>query len=230
MAETDIVSGFCERCVAAGLPVARTHVFIDTLHPVHEGRLFRWGHTATESAFVEYGRTSPAALEAMGAGADAIAALERWTLSPFYRMLQTGDGILRRRLTAESEAEFTVFPEMRAAGMTDYLAVITRFGDAGVVGNMDCVYSSWATQEPAGFSEKHVAALQRLVPFLALAIKSAALAHMTGTLMETYLGRDAAQRVLSGRIERGVADRIDAAIWFSDLRGFTRITDTAPEQ
>jgi adenylate cyclase len=53
---------------------------------------------------------------------------------------------------------------------------------------------------------------------------------MTGTLMETYLGRDAARRVLSGRILRGVADRIDAAIWFSDLRGFTRITDTAPEQ
>jgi adenylate cyclase len=29
---------------------------------------------------------------------------------------------------------------------------------------------------------------------------------------------------------RGVADRIDAVIWFSDLRGFTRITDSAPEQ
>src|SRR5262249_946625 len=41
--ETDIVSGFCERCVAAGLPLARALMFIDTLHPVHEGRLFRWG-------------------------------------------------------------------------------------------------------------------------------------------------------------------------------------------
>ena len=53
---------------------------------------------------------------------------------------------------------------------------------------------------------------------------------MTGTLMETYLGRDAGQRVLSGRIVRGIAERIDAVIWFSDLRGFTRITDTAPDQ
>jgi adenylate cyclase len=53
---------------------------------------------------------------------------------------------------------------------------------------------------------------------------------MTGTLMETYLGRDAAQRVLGGRILRGVADRLEAVLWFSDLRGFTRITDTAPEQ
>ena len=40
--ETEIVSGFCERCVAAGLPLARALVLIDTLHPVHEGRLFRW--------------------------------------------------------------------------------------------------------------------------------------------------------------------------------------------
>ena len=48
--------------------------------------------------------------------------------------------------------------------------------------------------------------------------------------METYLGRDAAQRVLRGRIVRGIAERIDAVVWFSDLRGFTRITDTEPEQ
>jgi adenylate cyclase len=53
---------------------------------------------------------------------------------------------------------------------------------------------------------------------------------MTGTLMETYLGRDAGRRVLGGRIVRGIAERIDAVVWFSDLRGFTRITDTAPEQ
>jgi adenylate cyclase len=52
---------------------------------------------------------------------------------------------------------------------------------------------------------------------------------MTETLMETYLGRDAARRVLSGRIVRGIAERIDAVVWFSDLRGFTRITDAAPD-
>jgi len=31
----------------------------------------------------------------------------------------------------------------------------------------------------------------------------------------------------TGRIQRGVADRIEAALWFSDLRSFTTITDTA---
>ena len=44
--ETDIVSVFCDRCVAAGIPLDRAHVFIDTLHPVYEGRMFRWGSPA----------------------------------------------------------------------------------------------------------------------------------------------------------------------------------------
>ena len=51
--------------------------------------------------------------------------------------------------------------------------------------------------------------------------------EIAGTLVEVYLGRDAGQRVLSGRIQRGVADRIEAVLWFSDLRSFTTITDTA---
>ena len=65
------------------------------------------------------------------------------------------------------------------------------------------------------------------MPALGLAIKSAALAKVAGTLVEVYLGRDAGRRVLEGRIQRGVADRIEAALWFSDLRSFTTITDTA---
>jgi adenylate cyclase len=229
-AETNIVTGFCDRCVAAGLPLGRALVLIDTLHPVHEGSLFRWGQNANESALLEYGRTNAAALAASGADPKELEAAERWKQSPFYRMLQTGDSVLRRRLTANGDSEFPVLAEVRAAGMTDYVAIISRFAAEGVIGEMDCVYSSWTTKQAGGFTDDELAALKQVVPFLALAIKAVALARMTGTLMETYLGRDAGQRVLSGRIVRGVADRIDAVIWFSDLRGFTRITDTAPEQ
>ena len=145
-------------------------------------------------------------------------------------MLQTGDSLLRRPLNATTKDEFALLSDLFAAGMTDYVAIISRFAVEGTVGEMDGVYSSWATRTPGGFADSQIAALKRIVPYLALAIKSVSLAGMTGTLMETYLGRDAGQRVLSGRIVRGVADRIDAVVWFSDLRGFTRITDTSPEQ
>src|SRR5262249_6636678 len=67
--ETDIVSVFCDRCVTAGIPLGRAHVSIDTIHPVHEGRLFRWGYT-NEPLVHEYGRTSLAGLD--------VSALYRW--------------------------------------------------------------------------------------------------------------------------------------------------------
>ncbi len=230
MSESDIVSGLCDRCVAAGLPLGRAQIFIDTLHPVHEGRLFRWGQGPDEPALLEYGRTSPEALAASGSDPRDVEAAERWRNSPFYRMLQTGDTLLRRRLNVVTKDEFSFLPDWLAAGMTDYVAIITRFAAEGTIGEMDCVYSSWATRAPDGFNDGQIAALQRIAPYLALAIKTVSLARMTATLMETYLGRDAGQRVLGGRIVRGIAEQIDAVVWFSDLRGFTRITDTAPEQ
>lgn len=228
--ESEIVSGFCERCVAAGVPLARSVVFIDTLHPVHEGRVFRWGYNPTQAPVVEYGRTSEEGLAASGFEPQDVEAARRWRNSAFYLMLQTGDSVLRRRLNASTKDEFAWLSDLYAEGVTDYVAIINRFAAAGIIGEMDGVYSSWGTVTPDGFSDDHIAALERWVPYLALAIKSVSLTRMAATLMQTYIGRDAGRRVLSGRILRGVADRIEAVLWFSDLRGFTRTTDTAPEQ
>lgn len=228
--EADIVSGFCGRCVAGGLPLGRTSVFIDTLHPIHEGRLYQWDHGAAQLRVLEYGRTDPAVLAASGATPAEMEAAERWRRSSFYRLRETGEPLFRRRLNAAAAAEFSMLADLLAAGMTDYVAMICRFAAEGIIGDMDGVYMAWTTAAAAGFSDEQIAALQRLAPPLALSFKTAALQRMTKTLMETYLGRDAGQRVLSGRIVRGITERIDAVIWFSDLRGFTRITDAAPEQ
>jgi len=232
VSELALVTGFCERAVAAGLPLARAQVFIDTLDPVHEGRLFRWGQDPSLPPEQGYGRTSQ--IFASGTSEPVFVPpaphAQAWRTSPFYRMRETGESLLRRRIPAADESEFDVLPELRAGGFTDHVAIINRFTADGTIGEMDCLYSSWSTKEPHGFRKEHIAALQRITPFLALAIKSVSLARMTETLMRTYLGRDAGRRVLSGRIMRGVADRIDAVIWFSDLRGFTRITDTMAAQ
>ena len=228
--ETEIFSVFCDRCVGTGIPLGRAHMAIDTLHPVHEGRLFRWGYGSNESPVHEYGRTSLERLDASGAVSLDVQAADVWRRSPFNNLLQTGASLLRRRLNTDTKDEFSMLPDWLAAGITDYVAIITRFAAEGVIGEMDAVYSSWGTRAPEGFNDGQIATLKHMVPYLALAIKSVSLARITRTLMETYLGRDAGQRVLSGRIVRGVAERIDAVVWFSDLRGFTRIADTAPEQ
>src|SRR5215468_4526076 len=174
--EIDILSGFCERCVAGGLPLATGLVFIDTLHPVSEGRLFRWGFGSERSPLVEYGRTSPDALAASGSNPDDVRLAELWRRSAHYKMLQSGESFLRRRLDAATVEEFSVLPDWLAAGMTEFVAIINRFAAETVIGDMDGVYSSWATRAPDGFSSRQVEALERIVPYLALAIKSVSVA------------------------------------------------------
>lgn len=217
--ETALLNGFCDRLLAAGVPLTRVLVGVDTLHPVHEGHVFRWGRDEDSIPPREYGRNKQDDPND-----------QRWQKSPFHHLLQTGGSALRRRLTAEVEHEFSVFPELRSDGITDYVAMIDRFGPEAAIANMEWVYSSWATDDESGFDEPHVSALKELVPLLVLAVKSVTLSRLAETLVETYLGRDAGRRVLQGRIMRGVADRIETVLWFSDLRGFTRITDTAPEE
>ncbi len=216
--ETALVEGFCNRAAAGGLPLVRAIVFIDTLHPIHEGRAFRWEREKPEATLSEYGRSSEGE------------AAERWRTSPWYRMLADGDSVLRRRIVAEGDIEFPMFSELRDASITDFVAMLNRFGADGAIGEMDSFYSSWMTDREEGFTDEEIFAIKRLVPFLGLAIKSASLGRIAETLVETYLGRDPGRRVLQGRIARGVTDRIKTVLWFSDLRNYTRISDGAPPE
>src|SRR5690349_16795284 len=93
---------------------------------------------------------------------------------------------------------------------------------------MDCVYSWLASQHPGGSTEAHAAPLRQLLPARPLGTHGASLQRIAGTRVDARLGNDAGQRVLEGKISRGVADRISAVLWFSDLRGYTEITDAAP--
>ena len=211
--EIAALTGFCDRAVHFGLPIARAIVLADTLHPIYEGRAFRWNRDKDTTVLTEYGRSD----EDLG----------RWQRSPFFRLEQTGETLLRRRLTAESREEFSIFPELIDAGITDYVAMVNRFATEAIIGDMDGIYSSWATDVPTGFNDADIAALCRLAPLLALTVKSASLARIAETIVETYLGRDAGRRVLEGRIARGITDQIQAVLWSSDLRSYTRISDTA---
>ena len=143
---------------------------IATLHSVYEGRLFRWGYSPSESSVHEYGRTRSEGFDLPAPVSLDVQATEIWRRSPFYTMLQTGASLLRRRLNADTKDEFSLLPEWLAAGMTDYVAIITRFAPEGVIGEMDGVYSSWATDVPAGFSDGQIAKLKHIVSSFALAV------------------------------------------------------------
>ena len=213
--EADLVTGFCSRCSAAGLLLSRGLVLVDTLHPVYEGRAFHWQDDADATVESVYGRT------------DAGEAAEDWRRSAWFHIVETGCGELRRHFGRGDACDFHRLIGLRDEGHLDYFALVTPFSHEDAFGLMDCVYSQWLTRMPDGFSDADIEGLRRLVPVLALAVKGPSLARIARTLVEVYLGRDAGSRVLSGRISRGVADEIDAVLWFSDLRGYTTISDTA---
>lgn len=216
ISEYELLKGFSELCRETGLDLCRSLAFIDTLHPVYEGRAFFWRHDGSQEQWqVEYGPTS-----------DGEAAAE-WQKTSFYHLLNTGGSELRRRFCDGDPPDFAHLEKIRDEGQTDYVALLHKFAGDNHIGEMDCFYSHWTTSHATGFCDEDLAAMRRLVPALALAIKCTSLARVAGTLVEVYLGRDAGRRVLGGRIARGVADRIHAVLWFSDLRGFTAITDTA---
>src|SRR5258705_3840287 len=212
--ENDLIRGFCERCRAEGLDLSRGLVFIDTLHPIFEGRGFRWNDTETnESDSFEYGST---------AEGDAA---QTWRRSTFYHMLEHGHDELRIDLADCAKLDFSMIDELAAKGHKHFVAFVHRFGETGTLGQMDCVYSYWVTRRGDGFGEHDMAALRDLVPVLGLAIKFVAQVDIARTLGRVYLGRDASEQVLRGRISRGVTERINAVLWFSDLRGSTAISE-----
>ena len=213
--ETSLMQGFCRRCVDAGLEMSAGTAIIDTLHPVYEGRVFHWTRDSPDDTRVtEYLPTAASGNE------------EGWRRSPFYHLLQSGEDELRRRLELGETGGFPILDELMQRGETDYFAMIHRFDKKTAIGEMDCFMSRWTTTRPGGFNEADLKALRRLVPVLGLAIKAASLARVAESLVEAYLGRDPGRRVLQGRMSRGVVEKINAVLWFSDMKGFTALSES----
>ena len=214
--ETKLLPGLCERLMRAGIPLLRVNVYQPTLHPMIGGHLFIWWR------------------------GDPVARQEDWdrnvnelrseeALSPFEHMISTDTQKLRRRLDRYDETpKFPLFDEFGQRGGTDYFAMQTRFGSTSALGPVDRILTSWLTDAPDGFPEAHLTAIEQVAPSLALAAKGSSTYRIANTVIETYLGRDAGQRVLSGAIERGSGETIRAVLWYCDLRGFTKLADTIP--
>jgi adenylate cyclase len=202
----DLVAGLGERIVAAGIPLARVTAMVDTLHPVHEGSVYRWVDGDPGVTIFTYDRDYDQA---------------GWQATAYYHLDRNGLPAYRERLSPDDEPQLAALREFRDAGYRDYLVLVERFEEGGSVGEMTCIYSSWMTRAPEGFSEAAIATLRRLSPVLALALKCQELHGISTTIAQTYLGRNAAARVMQGGIQRGVASEIEAVLWSSDLMSFT---------
>ncbi len=213
--EIEILAGICARMNRAGLPLLRASVANDLLDPTFDARGVRWlrGQGALEEAF-------PRSDDPLG---DA-----EFRRSPFFRLLESRQPMLRQRLDAtHRRGEFPMLDRFQDEGATDYVAFASRVGESVRLGEGEGIVASWTTDIMEGFSAAHIELLAGVMPPLTLVFMLRTMNRTARTLIQTYLGTDAAERVLAGNIVRGRAEPIRAVVWFSDLVGFTRISDTA---
>jgi adenylate cyclase len=217
-AQFKLLEGVCERMVTAGVPLMRAYIAQPTLHPVIAAHGYEWrrdAEGATQEAFDRPAADVPS---------------KTWQRSPFFHMHSTETHSLRLRLDTSNEPlEFPMLDELKEMGATDYLAKATAFREEAAPGApIAGMMSSWTSDRPGGFDDDDVAAIEILLPVLALAIKAETTAGIAHSVVETYLGRDAGHRVLSGEIGRGSVETIRAVLWLCDLQGFTKIADSTP--
>jgi len=213
--EVEILAGVCEQMGRASLPILRASVAHNLLDPTFDARGVRW---LRDQGGIE---------EAFPRSDDPLADQE-WLRSPFYALLESREPMLRRRLDATyRRGEFPMVDRFQDEGATDYVAIASRVAESVRLGEGEGIVASWTTDMAQGFSDAQVRLLAAIMPPLTLVFMLRTMNRTARTLIQTYLGSDAAERVLAGNIVRGRAEPIRAVIWFSDLVGFTRISDTS---
>jgi adenylate cyclase len=203
-----MVAEICERLLQAGLPLWRVGIFVRTLHPDILGWNFIW---------------RPGAEVVPGSADYGLLDSPEYINSPLAIVFGEVREV-RYRLDDPQSKRFPFFDDMRAEGVTDYIALPLLSTDGSSHA------SSWTTKHPGGFSDRQLNALRALMSPLARVVEIANLRRTSSILLDTYVGNRAGERILGGQIRRGHADTMHAAIWLSDLRGFTALSDRLPAE
>jgi len=199
-----LFSGFCEGLVKQGIPLFRVSLSLRDSHPQIAARGFFWvREQGTEVVAYDFTDRDE----------------EGYTLSPI-KVINEGAAGLRRHLTGpKAQLDFPVMAELRDAGSTDFVAMPLCFSDGSRH------YVSLTTDRPSGFTTHELQCIDELIPLFSLRIEIEHARYTARTLMQTYLGHEAARRVTAGAIRRGEGESIEAIVLFCDLRGFTRLVE-----
>jgi len=203
-----LLGELCERLVAGGLPLWRVGIFVRTLHPDVLGRNFIWRLGAEVVA---------------GSAAFDVEQSPEFRSSPLAIVFAQGVEV-RHRLDNAAAGHFPVYDDMRAEGVTDYIALPLLFVDGSVHA------SSWTTKQPGGFTDEQLAGLRAVIAPLARLAEIIGLRLTASVLLDTYVGNRAGERILAGQIRRGHTETMHTVIWLSDLRGFTPLSDRLPAE
>jgi adenylate cyclase len=201
-----LIVGLVQRLDAAGARIDRLSISVATLHP----QLLAWGSIWRRGQGAEIFRGRHGAQNS-----------DAYVGSPLQYVREQRRAF-RRKIESLGEADHTFLHEMRAAGMTDYAALPMVFGNGTV--NVLTV----ATAAPRGFDDSDIDRLGALANLFAPLVEIIEARRMTLGLLDAFIGPRISERILHGQVKRGDGDRIEAAFWYSDLRGFTELSETLP--
>jgi adenylate cyclase len=204
----DLINTLCRRLIAAGIPLFRVAFYIRTLHPDIFGRNFIW---------------RPDAPVHIGSADHDVVDSPEFIASPIAIVSREGREVRARVDDPESD-RYPIVEDLRAEGVTDYVALPIRFID----GSAHC--TSWTTREAGGFTDEQLDALRSIMAPLSRLVEVIGLRRVATTLLDTYVGNRAGEKILGGQIRRGHTESMNAAIWLSDLRGFTALSDRLPPE
>ncbi|MEZ4380538.1 MAG: adenylate/guanylate cyclase domain-containing protein [Nannocystaceae bacterium] len=136
-----------------------------------------------------------------------------------------GSGPVRVRLDQLERGAENLKPSLWDRGYVEIVVLGLRWAEAH--GEQTAVIT-FATRRPGGYTDAEVARVAGLRGALSLHAELLDRRLSLDVITTTYLGRDAGRRVLDGAIHRGDGETITAAIWFSDLRGFTALSERLP--
>ncbi len=203
---TDLIGELCERITDAGFMLTRVNVFIQTLHPDVFGISLVWRPDAEM-------KINMASFDATDS--------ETYRASPLAVIYDTKAEV-RLKIDDPANRRFPIVADLIAEGATDYVLLPIKFSDGAIH------VSTWTTNRPGGYAVEELDALRALmVPFARVA-EIISLRRMASILIDTYVGNQAGERILAGHIRRGYTETMNAAIWLSDMRGFTTLSDRLP--
>jgi uncharacterized protein (DUF427 family)/class 3 adenylate cyclase len=205
-----LTEGFAQQLQRAGFPVWRLAVIIRTLHPQLMAEALRWWakRPQVEVVRVAYAQTQT----------------PEFLNSPLVPIYQGAGGIRRRLDIPDPVLDFGILEDLHAEGATDYVAMPMTFLD----GQINVL--TLASDRPGGFTTADLGHVYEVLGILGRLYELHNLRRTAVTLLDTYLGHHAGERVLTGSIKRGDGEHIEAVIWFCDLRGSTPLAQSMSQE
>ncbi|MEO1067166.1 MAG: adenylate/guanylate cyclase domain-containing protein [Pseudomonadota bacterium] len=200
-----IVCALGKTLVSLNAPVARLRLSVRTLHPLIAAYSVIWERGKDQA------RVNKAAHGLEGSSA--------YIGSPIEFISRTGMPFRKRLDETLSADDHEILHELQAAGVTDYVGLPLRFSKGR---NANLILNS---QEAGGFSDLDVEGFEVVAETLAPIVEAHNATKISGAIADAYLGPRTGRLVLDGRITRGDIQKINAAIFVSDIRDWTGLNN-----